>query len=149
MDMNRKQLLIDKIELKKIRERIDSIEGISIINACKCNDICEKYLKEMHNICTIGFPVLIKKEEGDKRYKYIEYLYKYLKLQTGNYNWLVPNFSNTCWWLELEVNNLCDFIDFYYPDNIPVELTAIDIKNKLLFDIENGEFDFEYRIIWL
>ena len=53
----------------------------------------------MENICTIGFPVLNRKAEGDKKYKYIEYLYKLLKLQTSSYNWLIPNFNNSYWWL--------------------------------------------------
>ena len=77
------------------------------------------------------------------------YLYKLLKLQTSSYNWLIPNFNNSYWWLELEINNLCNFIDFYYPGNIPVELTAIDTRNKLLFDIDSPEDDFEYCVIWL
>ncbi len=103
----------------------------------------------MENICTIGFPVLNRKAEGDKKYKYIEYLYKLLKLQTNSCNWLIPNFNNSYWWLELEINNLCNFIDFYYLGNILVELTAIDTRNKLLFDIDRLEDDFEYCVIWL
>jgi len=147
--MNRRQLLIDEMELKKIEEKINNIEGISIINVYKRIDICRKYIEEMENICTIGFQVLNRKAEGDKKYKYIEYLYKLLKLQTNSCNWLIPNFNNSYWWLELEINNLCNFIDFYYPGNIPVELTAIDTRNKLLFDIDMPEDDFEYCIIWL
>ena len=97
----------------------------------------------------IGFPVLNRKAEGEKKYKYIEYLYKLLKLQTNSCNWLIPNFNNSYWWLELEINNLCNFIDFYYLGNILVELTAIDTRNKLLFDIDRLEDDFEYCVIWL
>ena len=147
--MNRRQVLIDEMELKKIEEKINNIEGISIINVYKRIDICEKYIEEMKNICTIGFPVFTRKAEGDKKYRYIEYLYKLLKLQTSSYNWLIPNFNNSYWWLELEINNLCNFIDFYYLGNILVELTAIDTRNKLLFDIDRLEDDFEYCVIWL
>lgn len=147
--MNKKQLLIDKMKLKEIKEKINYIYGTSIINVYKRIDICGKYIEEMNKICTIGFPILTKKREGDKKYKYIEYLYKLLKLQAGNYNWLIPNFNNSYWWIELEINNLYNFIDFYYPGNIPVELTAIDTKNGFLFDIDKPEDDFEYCVIWL
>lgn len=147
--MDRKQFLIEKMKLKNIKEKINSISGVSIINVYEHSDICENYIDQLDEIYKIDFPILTKKEIGDERYKYIEYLYKYLKLQTGNYNWLLPNFDISCWWLELKIDNLCNFLDIYYLDNFSVDLTAIDINYKLLFDIGYGESDIEYYIIWL
>ena len=62
--------------------------------------------------------------------------------------WLVPGFNCSYWWLELEVSNLCNFID-YYSGNSSLDFTAIDTNNNLLFDIGLGEDDFEYCTIWL
>ncbi|WP_305133634.1 hypothetical protein [uncultured Clostridium sp.] len=44
---------------------------------------------------------------------------------------------------------MCNFIDFYYPSNIAAGLTAIETRNKFLFDIDSPEDDFEYCVIWL
>lgn len=147
--MDRKQFLIEKMKLKNIKEKINSISGVSIINVYEYSNICENYIEQMDQIYKIDFPILTTKEIGDERYKYIEYLYKYLKLQTGSYTWLLPNFDISCWWLELKIDNLCNFLDIYYPDNFSIDLTAIDVNNKLLFDIGYGESDIEYCVIWL
>jgi len=147
--MDRKQFLMEKMKLRNIKEKINSISGVSIINVYERSDIYENYAEQLHEIYKIGFPVLTTKETGDERHKYIEYLYKYLKLQTGSYNWIIPNFHKSCWWLELKIDNLCNFLDFYYPDKFSVHLTAIDVNYKLLFDIGYGEPDIEYCIIWL
>lgn len=36
----------------------------------------------------------------------------------------------------------------YFLGNKSIDFTVFDLKNKLLFDIENGESDIEYRIMW-
>ena len=40
-------------------------------------------------------------------------------------------------------------IHCYYPSNKSLNLTVFDTTNNVLFDIENGEDTYEYRIIWL
>lgn len=125
------------------------MSGVSIINVYEHSVICENYTAQLDEIYKIDFPVLTTKETGDERYEYIEYLYKYLKLQTVIYNWLLPNFNESYWWLELKIDNLCNFLDIYYTDKFSIDLTAIDINYKFLFDIGYGESDIEYCIIWL
>lgn len=149
MDIDKKQLIKDKYILKNIEENINDIMGISIINIYNSSNVYKNYLEELNKIYKIEFPILITKEKGDKNYEYVEYLYKHLKLPTDNYKWLIPNFDGSNWWMELKIDKLDNFINFYYPSNNSINLTAIDTKNKLLFDIENGESDFEYRVIWL
>lgn len=146
--MDRKQFLIERMRLKNIKEEINNLEGVSVINIYERADIYPKYKDALDNIYKIEFPVLTTKEIGDENYKYVEYLYKYLKLQTDSYRWLVPGFNCSYWWLELEVSNLCNFID-YYSGNSSLNFTAIDTNNNLLFDIGLGEDDFEYCTIWL
>lgn len=144
--MDRKQFLIERMRLKNMKEEINNLEGVSIINIYERADIYPKYKDALDSIYKIEFPVLTTKEIGDENYKYVEYLYKYLKLQTDNYKWLVQGFSY--WWLELEVSNLCNFIDYYFGNSL-LDFTAIDVNNKLLFDIGLGEDDIEYCTIWL
>lgn len=147
--MDRKQFLIERMRLKNIKEEINNLEGVSIINIYERAGIYPKYKDTLDSIYKINFPVLTTKERGDENYKYVEYLYKYLKLQTDSYRWLVPGFNFYYWWLELEVSNLCNFIDYYYSVNSSFDFTAIDTNNKLLFNIGLGEYDFEYFTIWL
>ena len=136
--MDRKQFLIERMRLKNIKEEINNLEGVSVINIYERADIYPKYKDALDSIYKIEFPVLTTKEIGDK----------YLKLQTNSYRWLVPGFNCSYWWLELEVSNLCNFID-YYSGNSSLDFTAIDTNNNLLFDIGLGEDDFEYCTIWL
>ena len=97
--MDRKQFLIERMRLKNIKEEINNLEGVSVINIYERADIYPKYKDALDNIYKIEFPVLTTKEIGDENYKYVEYLYKYLKLQTDSYRWLfilpfVPLFAH-------------------------------------------------------
>lgn len=149
MDIDRKKLIKDKYTLKNIEKNISDIDGISILNVCNNSNVCVNYVEALNKIYKIEFPIFITKRKGYKNQEYVEHLYKYLKLPIDSYNWLIPNFNGTNWWMELKIDQLNNFINFYYSDNMSINLTAIDTKNKLLFDIENGEYNFEYRIIWL
>lgn len=149
MDIDRKKLIKDKYTLKNIEKNISDIDGISILNVYNNSNICVNYVEVLNKIYKIEFPIFITKRKGYKNQEYVEHLYKYLKLPIDSYNWLIPNFNGTNWWVELKIDQLNNFINFYYSDNMSINLTAIDTKNKLLFDIENGEYNFEYRIIWL
>lgn len=150
VDMNNdKQLIKDRYVLKHIEQSISNITGISILNVHNNTNICKNYVEELDKIYKIEFPILISKKRGYKNLQYVEFLYKYLKLPINSYNWLIPNFDSSNWWVELGIDNLDNFMHFYYPDNKSINLTVIDTKNRLLFDIENGECDYEYRIIWL
>mgnify|MGYP003305942365 FL=1 len=149
MDIKRIHENKDNYVLNKIEKNIENILGSSILHVYKNSNIYEKYLKRLDEIYKIGFPVLFIKEYGYKNYEYIECLYKYLSLPLGNYKWLIPNFSGSNWWIELKINNICNFIDFYFHDNNKINLTVFDMVNNLLFDIENGEDAYEYRIIYL
>lgn len=149
MDIDRKKLIKDKFILKNIEKNISDIDGISILNVYNNSNVCVNYVEALNKIYKIEFPIFITKRKGYKNQEYVEHLYKYLKLPIDSYNWLIPNFNGTNWWVELKIDQLNNFINFYYSDNMSINLTAIDTKNKLLFDIENGEYNFEYRIIWL
>ncbi|MBD5464608.1 MAG: hypothetical protein HDR22_02110 [Lachnospiraceae bacterium] len=149
MEIDKKQLIKDKYVLKKIEENVDNVMGTSILNVYNKSNVCENYLEVLNKIYKIEFPVLITKEKGCKNYEYVEYLYQHLNLPINSYNWLIPYFNESNWWIEFKIENISIFLNAYYPNNISINLTAIDTKNKLLFDIENGEFNFEYRIMCL
>lgn len=149
MEIDKKQLIKDKYVLKKIEENVNDIMGTSILNVYNKSNVCENYLEVLNKIYKIEFPVLITKENGCKNYEYVEYLYQHLNLSINSCNWLIPYFNESNWWVEFKIENINIFLNVYYPNNISINLTAIDTKNKLLFDIENGESNFEYRIMWL
>ncbi len=149
MEVNKKQLLMDKYNLKKLKENLDKIKGITIKNIHNASDVCEDYVFALNQIYRIEFPILMTRKKGGRNYEYIEYLYKYLKLSVGDYSWLIPYFNGNRWWIELEIKDLDSFVNFYWPDIKAIDLTVIDTKNKLVFDIEKGEVDFEYRIKWI
>lgn len=148
MDTKKKQEIKDKYVLKEIENDIKNVIGVSILHIYKSSDIYEEYLKRLSEIYEIGFPVLFTRKVG-KNFEDIEYIYKYLNISVRNYRWLIPNFNGSNWWVELEINNLNNFIDFYCPNNHLTSLTVFDVMNSLLFDIEMGETDYEYRIVWI
>lgn len=149
MDIKRIHEKRDKYVLNEIEKNIKNAMEISILHVYKSSDIYEKYLEKLNEIYKIEFPILFKKEGGYKNYEYIEYLYEYLKLPLDNYKWLIPDFNGSNWWIELKIDNLYNFIHFYCSSNNTINLTVFDMTNNLLFDIENGEDAYEYRIVWL
>lgn len=149
MEKDRKQLIKDKFVLEEIKKSINNQTGISIVHIYYSSDICEDFLKLLKEIYKITYPISITKKGGGEKIEYIKYLYKYLDLPINNYNWLIPNFNGSSWWIEIKVIELNNFINFYYSDSSSINLTAFDTNNKILFDIEYGENDYEYRIIEL
>lgn len=149
MNNNKKQVIKDQYILNKITADINDMTGISMLNAYYNSSVCINFVEQLNKIYKIGFPILFTKERGHTNNEYVNYLYQYFKLPTDSYNWLIPNFEGSNWWIELNIRPLDNFINLYYPSYKSINLTAIDIKNRLLFDIENGESDIEYRIIWL
>ena len=147
--MNNKKMqdIKDKYILNDIKENINSIIGISILYAYKSADVSERYLKVLNDIYKIEFPISFTKELGNSNFEYIEFLYDYLQLPLDDCKWLIPNFNGSNWWVELRINNLYNFINYYYPSNKSLNLTVFDTTNNILFDIENGEDTYEYRII--
>lgn len=148
METIRKQLAKDKYLLKKIEKNLKSTKGISIISIFHDSNIYANYSDFLNEICKINFPILLTQERGYKKYEYIEYLYKHLNISIQSFKWLIPYFDGSNWWIELQIDNLEEFVKFYF-HNKKLNLTAIDTKNKLLFDIEYGESNFEYRVMWL
>lgn len=149
MDIRKKQAIKDRYLLNKIQKDVENIEGISILHIYNSANIDEEYLKILDKIYRIEFPILFTREIGNSTYEYVEFLYKFFKLPFGTYNWLIPNFNGSNWWLELKIDRLTNFINFYCPDNNSINLTIFDKENNLLFDIEIGETSVEYRMMWL
>lgn len=149
MDMDNKQKIKDKNALDNIVKSISSIAGISILDAYNSHNVSKNYIEALNKIYTIDFPILTTKERGLKNIEYVESLYNYLNLSMDSFHWIIPHYDGSNWWVELEIGHLDNFINHYYPRNKAIDFTAIDLKYQLLFDIEMGEADFEYRIIWL
>ena len=149
MDMDKKQRIKDKNVLNNIVEGISSIAGISILDAYNSHNVSKNYVEALNKIYAIDFPILTTKERGLKNIDYVESLYNYLKLSMDSFHWIIPHCEGSNWWVELEIGYLDNFINYYYPGNKAIDFTAIDTKYQLLFDIEMGEEDIEYRIIWL
>ena len=149
MNFDNKQLIKDRIALRNIKNNINKLVGTSIIKIYKKSDIGELFSNQIKEIHKISTPIFMSKKRGYKSYEYVEFLYRSLNLPTTNYNWIIPSFESNSWWVELKVDNLNNFMNFYYQNNIWIDLTVIDIKNKLLFSIEDGETDFEYYMTWL
>ena len=119
-----------------------------MLNIYNNSDIYKNFVEMLNDILKIEFPVYITKERGYKNSEYIECLYRHLKLQNDHFNWLIPHFDSSTWWMEFEIEQLDGFFNAYYSGNKLIDFTAFDLKNKLLFDIENGESNIEYRIMW-
>lgn len=149
MDVQKMQKIRDRCFLNDIEKSIKNIIGVSIRHSYKSSDVHEKNIKILNEIYKNDFPVFLTKENGDQNYRYIEYLYEYLKITSDFYIWLIPYFNGSNWWIELEISNLYNFVNLYCPSNHPINLTVFDISNNLLFDIEIGESAYEYRIIRL
>lgn len=87
MNVEKKQLIKDKYVLENIKENINNIVGISILDAYNSSSICENYLENLDKIFKIEFPIFITQKRGDKNYEYVEYLYRYLNLLQIPFEW--------------------------------------------------------------
>lgn len=147
MYQNRIKEIKDKNTLIEIQNEIKNACDFRLLGAYKKNEIEKKYLEALNKINKIDFPVLSTRDFYYKKEEYIEYIYDFLRIDVDSYRWLIPYYKDSNWWIELEIVDLIEFIDIYFPNCALNDLMVIDINNDLLIDISNGERNYEYRII--
>ena len=148
MDDNRLVTIKDNICLNRIKQQLQNIRGITIINAMKSDEV-EDYCKILNEINTINFPVNFTEKCGNTHTGYIEHGYSNLGCNINQLKWLIPYYNGEKWWVEIEIQkeSLVSFFDSYFQHVTTFNFTFFDIIEKFAMDIELGENDYEYRVI--
>ncbi len=137
----------NRIQVKKISKELSEIKGINVIKY-PFDDNKNNYQKMIDQIIKIDYPVSYFFDNGKSIYEYVEFGYKQLELQISNIKWLIPYFKKNEFWLEVEIDDLNNFLNYYVDSkNNYCNLSFFDIENHFLMDIELGENCYEYRII--
>lgn len=137
----------NRIQVKKISKELSEIKGINVIKY-PFDDNKNNYQKMIDQIIKIDYPVSYFLDNGKSIYEYVEFGYKQLELQISKIKWLIPYFKKNEFWLEVEIDDLNNFLNYYVDSkNNYYNLSFFDIENHFLMDIELGENCYEYRII--
>lgn len=62
---------------------------------------------------------------------------------------IIPYFNESSNWIKMQVSDYKTFLKILLQKNIIFNDTIIDISNKIIYDIEIGEDDYEIRIMSL
>ena len=146
MNESKFTIIKDRMMLKQIKEELQEVEGVFLVNAFKCDEVTE-YCEKLNQILKIGYPISFTKERGDIFTKYVEYGYTEVGGLMKRLRWLIPYFKGSNWWIEIDIECLKCFMDYYFQNAKSVNLTFFELTNNFLMDIENGEDGYEYRIM--
>lgn len=138
-----------RVELAQLKAQIAEIPGVYLVCAFSQADASDAQLKLLNRIIKAEYPVSFIRERGGSAEEYVEHLYKKLDLSATDVTWLLPNVKGGVWWIELKIADVCGFIRTFLAEEGSINLTVFDLTNNILFDIENGENEYEYRILRL
>ena len=60
--------------------------------------------------------------------------------------WLIPCFGGGSEWYDVVVSDVEVFFDNYFENEPFSDFVAVDLENKLIFEIETGEETIDYYI---
>ena len=135
---------IVELKNKQIKEKFKELESIKILTIKDKEEVDEKIIGAFDDIRKIEYPKLFSIKEGEKAYKYVEYLYEKKNLMDETLRWLIPSFGGGSKWYEILVYDLPNFFDIYFDNGLFDGFSFADIENGMVIDIENVENDIDF-----
>lgn len=146
-----------QFRIKEIKHRIERKNIIAVLENIPCITHFEFYEEEygkeqfenmLHEIFKYKYPVYYHIAIEDILNS-IDTFVKMLSLNDTLPTLIIPYFNETSIWVKIEVSNYKMFLSILFKKNVIFNDTIIDISNKIIYDVEIGENDYEVRIIHL
>ncbi len=131
---------------KKIYQKYSNLDCIRILNTKEIDDVDKVFINALDEIRRLEYSKSYTTEYFDNPYEYVDYLYENLKLNNRNIKWLIPGFGGGSKWYEVIVIDIKEFFYIYFENEMFSDFSAIDLENRVIFEIENGEEAIDYYI---
>ncbi|RKM55774.1 hypothetical protein D6853_09520 [Butyrivibrio sp. X503] len=135
-----------EITNKKIYKKYSDLDCIRILNTKERDDVDKVFINALDEIRRLEYSKSFTTEYFDNPYEYIDYLYENLKLNKRNIKWLIPGFGGGSKWYEVIVIDIKEFFHTYFENEMFSDFSAIDLENRVIFEIESGEEAIEYYL---
>ena len=135
-----------EITNKKVYQKYCNLDCVRIQKVKEYADIDRIFIDALYEMRTIEYSKAFSTEFFAKPHEYIDFLYENLHLKNGIIRWLIPCFGGGSEWYDVVVSDVEVFFDNYFENEPFSDFVAVDLENKLIFEIENGEETIDYYI---
>ena len=131
---------------KKVYQKYSDLNCVRVLKIKEYADIDKMFIDALYEMRKIEYSKSFSTEFFVKPHEYIVYLYENMHLKNRTFRWLIPCFGGGNEWYEVAVTDIKAFFNKYFEDEPFSDFLAIDLDNKVIFEIEYGEETIDYYI---